>query len=321
MATSPFNDVHSNQWYAEAVQFVYENNIMDGVGSNQFHPQGNLTRAQVTVMLFRIHNERPANAEDDRTNKFNDVGDTWYAPYITWAFNHDIVLGTSPTTFNPHGNVTRQEFATMVHRYAMSRTLLRDGSGSWQVGWRQFADIGQIATWAYDALRWMHFSRIVTGWTPTTINPKGITTRAEAAVMMMRFIPQIPLTPFVVCLGCGDKRTFWIPSLDSDFEDNSVIVSLVRCVSQRDNRDWTLDDFGNIGALYIRDLMRLSDRCWELLEAGRLEETMWNWPQFRRILLIRLDQNCKENVINVVQQLQELEFVYAVGSNGFSRPA
>jgi len=182
----PFHDVHDGRWYSEAVQFVYENNIMSGIGGNQFNPQGNLTRAAVTALLFRVHNERTANAQDDRNNPFNDVGDTWYAPYVTWAFNHDIVQGTSATTFNPHGNITRQEFAVMVYRYAMNMTVLQDG-GWMSAQWGQFADHGQIAIWAQQALRWMNSRGIITGSTATTINPTGTATRAEAA-MMMRFV-------------------------------------------------------------------------------------------------------------------------------------
>ena len=193
-ARHPFSDVRDGRWYSEAVQFVYEHNIMGGVGNNQFDPQGNLTRAQVTALLFRVHNERTANAQDSRNNNFNDVNNEWFAPYVTWAFNNNIVTGTSSTTFNPHGNISRQEFATMVYRYAMNMTVLYDWSFvSGQ--WTPFADRGRIATWAYSALRWMNFHGIVTGPSATTINPTGTATRAEAAVMMMRFAEILPL-PF-----------------------------------------------------------------------------------------------------------------------------
>jgi len=121
-----FTDVRGGRWYSEAVRFVYERNIMGGVGNNQFDPQGHLTRAQAAALLFRVHNERPANEQDDRNSNFNDVNNEWFAPYVTWAFNNGIVTGVSPTTFNPHGNIMRQEFATMVYRYAMNMTVFRD---------------------------------------------------------------------------------------------------------------------------------------------------------------------------------------------------
>jgi len=189
-ASHPFNDVPDGAWFAEAVGFVYEHNIMGGVGNNRFDPQGNLTRAAVAALLFRVHNGRAANVEDDRDNDFADVADTaWYAPYVTWAFDNSIVTGTSATTFNPHGNITRQEFATMVYRYAMNMTDLEDNNAA-AAQWSQFTDRGQIATWAYSALRWMNLHGIVTGLTATIINPVGTATRAEAAVMMMRFVEE-----------------------------------------------------------------------------------------------------------------------------------
>jgi len=319
----PFSDVPDGRWFSEAVQYVYEHNIMGGVGGGRFDPQGSLTRAQVMALLFRVHNGRTANAQDDRNNSFNDVTNEWFAPYVTWAFNNDIVTGTSPTTFNPHGNITRQEFATMVYRYAMNMTSFidRETPSAW---WVRFADRGQIASWAYSPLRWMNFRGVVTGSTEATINPTGTATRAEAAVMMMRFVELFPPPTGSWCLGCGDERTYFIPgdNEEFEFEDDVVVIVLTRCVSQRDNRDWTLDDFGNIGALYIEDWERLSDREWELIQAGRWQETFVNWPQFRRIMMIRLDQNCIENVGRVVYQLyQQHEFIRWVGPEFIFLPA
>ena len=202
-----FADVPDGRWYTEAVQFVYEHNIMGGVGDNQFNPQGNLTRSAVTALLFRVHHGRMANAQDERSNNFTDVGNaSWYAPYVAWAFNNDIVLGTSATMFNPHGNITRQEFAAMVYRYAMYMTDLYDENMTLPQ-WLQFTDRWDIEAWAHSALRWMNFHGIVTGSTATTINPTRRVTRAEAAIMMVRFVerlahPQTPLPPLApLCPG------------------------------------------------------------------------------------------------------------------------
>jgi hypothetical protein len=115
------------------------------------------------------------------------------------------------------------------------------------------------------------------------------------------------LETLTACSGCGDERMHTSASLDSNFEGNAVVIVLTRCVIQRDNRDWTLDDFGNVpGAIYISDLDRLSDSEWESIQAGRWrEETLVNWPEYRRIMLIRLDQTCKQNVLDVARWLLE----------------
>jgi len=214
-ADHPFSDVPDGAWFAEAVGFVYEHNIMGGVGNNRFDPQGHLTRAAVAALLFRVHNGRAANAEDDRNNDFVDVADTaWYAPYVTWAFDNSIVMGTSPTIFNPHGNITRQEFAVMVYRYAVNMTVLGAWSFAVSAQWREFTDRGQIARWAYLALHWMNFQGIMAGSTATTINPTGTATRAEAAVMMMRFVthPVISLCPELVVRITHD----WVDTLNAN---------------------------------------------------------------------------------------------------------
>jgi len=146
-----------------------------------------------------------------------------------------------------------------------------------------------------------------------------------------------------------DEQVFAETTLDDTFEDDAVIIVLNR-ISSRDDEDFTVEDFGNIGALYIEDLDRLSDYEYEyaeeLWEAERdivlaenfyafyadleeeLEElheayldiredaeenTLVNFDEFRRSMLIRLDQNCRENVLDIIQQLQERDDIYWVG--------
>jgi len=182
-----FNDVDDDQWYSEAVQFVYEHNIMGGVGNNQFNPQGHLTRAAAAAVLFRAHNGRTANADDSRTHPFTDVPDDWSLPYIAWAYQNNIVMGSTPTTFNPNGNVTRQEFATMMYRHAMNMADLRVEYRD-LARWFQFVDRDYTAPWATQALMWVNSRGVITGSTTTTINPTGTASRAEVATMMMRFM-------------------------------------------------------------------------------------------------------------------------------------
>ena len=311
MATGhSFSDVREGRWYSKAVQFVYEHDIMGGVGGNRFNPRGQLTRAQVAALLFRVHNERMASADDCRIHPFTDVKDNWATPYIAWAYQNDIVAGTSSTTFNPTRSVTRQEFAVMLYRYAMNMTDLRDGNVFTRQWW-DFMDREEVATWAYSALRWMNNRSIVTGSTAATVNPIGTATRAEAAVMMMRFVEVVSLDPALVCLGCGDERFPWGFGADGDFFGiDLVAVELTRCISQRDNRSWTLEDFGDIpGALYLMDFERLPDSTWQLIQAGKWQETIIVWPLFRRVLLIRFDQNSGYNITESMRQLQQNEFV------------
>ena len=185
-AQHQFNDVGRNAWYNNAVQFVWLRGIMAGTTNTTFNPQGRLTRAEVTALLFRLNAGRRANAQDPTNNNFTDVNNEWFAPYVTWANRNGIVTG-SDGRFNPNGQITRQEFATMVYRFAMNMTDLSDNNRQ-SAQWNGFTDRGNIASWATTALRWMNYHGIVTGSTNTTINPTGTATRAEAATMMMRLV-------------------------------------------------------------------------------------------------------------------------------------
>ena len=178
-------DVSPGAWYYDAVEFVFERGIMQGVGGNRFDPQGTFTRAASTATLFRVHNDRVANTGDSRQNNFNDVGNTWYAPYVTWANSNGIVNGTSPTTFAPSNNITRQEIVTLLYRFAQFRGY-NTNAPSGQLN--RFTDRGQIATWANSAMNWAVYTGVMSGRPNNIIAPTDNLTRAEAAQLLMNFL-------------------------------------------------------------------------------------------------------------------------------------
>ena len=181
-----FPDVAANQWYYAYVQFVHEHNIMHGNPNRTFAPAATLTRAQVTATLFRLYHERIANADDPRDTQFTDVpSGNWYAPYIAWAYTSDITDGVGGGRFAPSAPVTREQFATMLHRFAGAMGL-DDGvqAGAY---WDAFTDRGLISDWAEDALMWANYHGLITGVTQTTIVPGGNAVRAQAAAILTRF--------------------------------------------------------------------------------------------------------------------------------------
>ena len=183
-----FTDAGQNLWHTNAVQFVFQNGIMTGTSATQFNPYGNLTRAESTALIFRLHMDRDANANDSIQNDFQDVSNTaWYAPYVTWAANNGIVTGVDERTFHPTDRIIREDFATMLYRYAMQMTNLSD-TYRHSAQWLQFVDRGNISSWAYYALRWMNYHGIITGQPSAMISPGGTAIRVEAATIMMRFM-------------------------------------------------------------------------------------------------------------------------------------
>ena len=314
-ATPPANPPHDIQdhWAYDAIRFMLERGYMQGTSDTTFAPNLSLSRAMAVTILHRMAGEPVVLS----TPSFSDVKpDQWYSDAVVWAHNRGVVQGVGDGRFAPAVSITREQLAVILYRFAFTEGHdVTVASGAVM----DFPDANLISDWARAEMEWAVYHGLMRGTNAGTLNPQGNATRAAAATVSMRFWEQF--TPRGLCPGCGDERFFRTPSLDSDFQDNAVIIVLTRCVSQRDNRDWTLDDFGDIdGALYLRDLMRLDDWQWELIQAGRWQETMVNWPQFRRIMLIRLDQHCKENVVNVIHQLQQLEFVRAASPSDIMRP-
>ena len=178
----PFTDV-GDTWYRDAVTFVYERGLMTGTSSTTFAPSQNLTRAQLVTILWRMEGEpnvafRPI---------FNDVlAGQWYSTAVIWAFDNGVVSGTGPGTFAPHNNITREQFATMMHNYA--RFAGHNTSVPANFNLNQFTDAGAISGWALEAMRWANFNGLITGTTATTLSPQGTANRAQCAAILMRYV-------------------------------------------------------------------------------------------------------------------------------------
>ena len=106
----------------------------------------------VVGTLFRMYHGRPANVSDPTATPFADVRTgQWYAPYIAWAFSQGLVTGINPTTFGVGSPVTRQDFATLMYRYANFTGADTSIPGGFTP---DFPDAGSIGSWAEDAMTW-----------------------------------------------------------------------------------------------------------------------------------------------------------------------
>ena len=185
-----FTDVPINQWFFNAVEYVATTGVMQGTSSNRFSPNMHFTRAQLVTTLFRIHNNRPANASDPVDNPFSDIpASEWYAPYVTWAYENGVVdpEGVGEGRFAPARNIDRQSFSTMLYRYAEQLTD-RDTTVRQGAQWASFADRYSTAPWAVDALTWANYHGLITGRSATEIAPAGTAMRSEAATILVRLI-------------------------------------------------------------------------------------------------------------------------------------
>ncbi len=179
-----FSDVPSNAWYVDAVQYVLDNALMNGVGNGRFGSDSPMTRAMLVTVLWRYSGEPYGG-----TNHFYDVpGGQWYTEAVAWAANNGVVTGVAEGRFNPNGNVTREQMATILYRYAKSMGLNVSASASLST----FADGYSVSGWAADAMRWCVAEGII-GGTNGRLMPQGNATRAQVAAILMRFIENVVL--------------------------------------------------------------------------------------------------------------------------------
>ena len=175
----PFNDVNAGDWFYEYVAYVYNNGIMDGVGTGEFSPNAATTRGMVVTVLYRLYGEPAVSGG----SSFTDVAPgAYYADAVAWASNAGIVNGTSGTTFSPNDLVTREQFAAMLYRY-MQYT---GADTSARASLSGFADAGKVSSYAADAVAWTVAEGVLNGRSATEIAPQGNCTRAEVAAMITR---------------------------------------------------------------------------------------------------------------------------------------
>lgn len=180
----PFADVDELDWFYDAVVYVYNEGMMDGISATQFAPNSNLTRGMVVTMLYRLEGEPRVTG----SSGFDDVASgAWYADAVTWAAENGIVNGVSDTEFAPNVNITREQLAAILYRYAEYNDY--DVSGRDDLS--EFTDRSSISSYALDAMRWAVDEGLITGITNTTIKPQGTATRAQAATMFMRFMSTV----------------------------------------------------------------------------------------------------------------------------------
>lgn len=170
----PYWDVAVGSWRYPAVCHVTERGIMNGTETGRFLPDGIMTRAMFATVLYRIAGE----PEVTRENPFTDVDEeTWYTNAVLWAAGEKIVEGYGGGIFGTNDPMTREQMVTLFWRYNGEASVEdADLSG--------FSDTDQISAWAQGALAWATSAGIISG-KGGVLDPKGTTTRAEVAQVVM----------------------------------------------------------------------------------------------------------------------------------------
>ena len=184
----PFSDVDSSDWFYEAVKYVYDNGLMDGVDGGLFDPNGTTTRAQIVTILYRLAGE-PDISDENLGYPYEDVrSDFWYTDAIYWARLTGIAGGYDNGNFGPDDAITREQMAAMLYRYAEYKGY--DVSGSTSLD--QFPDGEDTSAWAEGTMGWAVAEGLISGGDGNVLlMPGGSAIRAQAATILMRFCENI----------------------------------------------------------------------------------------------------------------------------------
>lgn len=175
-----FEDVPESHWANEAIEYVINKGLFSGTSATTFAPESTMTRGMLWVVLARMDGV--------------DVGKTnpWYQKGLEWAKTNNISDGT-----NPNNNITREQFASMLYRFAEHSGISIATNESVLSG---FTDKGMISSYAVAPMSWAVTNGIISGTTTTTVSPQGNATRAQVAMMLMRYDQKFgdgkqPVTP------------------------------------------------------------------------------------------------------------------------------
>lgn len=178
--TFSFADVPKGMWYYDAVKYAFDHDLMMGVADYLFDPDGDVTRAMFVTVLYRMEGE-PQTAV---TGKFIDVPtDAYYAKAVAWASRYGIVKGISDSEYAPNVNITREQMAAILYRYAQYKDL--DVSNV-SLGGKSFDDMASVSDWAKDAMVYCLAKGLIQGDEKGNIAPLDNATRAQFATILMR---------------------------------------------------------------------------------------------------------------------------------------
>lgn len=180
--TDLFNDVKSGEWYYDVVKYMREKGFMKGTSDNEFSPEMPITRAMFVTILYRIENEPKTNIE----NAFTDIkGDEYYSDAVIWAKENNIVNDVSDTEFAPENNITREQIAAMIYRYAKYKGITQVDLSKEALN---YSDLDKISDYAAEAVEYCSEKSIMQGKDNNIFAPKDNATRAETAAVLQRFI-------------------------------------------------------------------------------------------------------------------------------------
>ena len=186
--TQMFTDVAKN-WAYPGIQYCVTHGIMGGMGDGTFAPTGTTTRAQIVQILYNLEGTPAVSG----TTPFTDLTANWYKPAILWAYQNNVVAGTSPTTFDPERPVTREQIAVILTQY-MFHVLKMERTWT-PADLSTFPDGAQVSSWAKEAMQDAVALGLINGTKAPDglvyLDPQGSAARQQVATILMNFCQNV----------------------------------------------------------------------------------------------------------------------------------
>ena len=186
--TEMFSDVTKN-WAYPGIQYCVTHGIMGGMGDGTFAPTGTTTRAQIVQILYNLEGTPAVSG----TTPFTDLTANWYKPAILWAYQNNVVAGTSPTTFDPERPVTREQIAVILTQY-MFHVLKMERTWT-PADLNKFPDGAQVSGWAKEAMQDAVALGLINGTKAPDgkvyLDPQGSAARQQVATILMNFCQNV----------------------------------------------------------------------------------------------------------------------------------
>ena len=180
-----FTDVYKSDWFFDDVKTATDKGIFAGYNDGSFRPNAEMTRAMFAQVLFRLADSKQV----DCNLPFADVAPgSWYYDAICWAYDYGIVRGVSEDQFAPDAPITREQMATMLFNYSDRHGAVDTSAYGSLDG---FVDADDVSRYAQDPMQWAVGTGLIKGVGNSQLSPKTVTTRAQAATILVRLTPLV----------------------------------------------------------------------------------------------------------------------------------
>lgn len=179
-----FTDVGNDYWAYEDIKQAVYSGLLAGTAANTFSPETSLTRGMLVTILERLQGD---DEKASGTSSFSDVkADAYYADAVAWAEENNLIAGYTDGTFKPNKAITREEFMTILFRYALTKQY--DTGIENTEGLMSYSDEASVSDYSEEAMLWAVDHQYLRGTAANTLSPQGTTTRAQATAILMRFL-------------------------------------------------------------------------------------------------------------------------------------